>query len=209
MSPDAPTARPEPAARGDTVALVTADGEGRAVALIQSLFHAFGAGILDPETGISAHNRGGFFSLDPGSPNVIAPGKRPAHTLMPVVVEKGGALHAVLGTMGGTGQPQILAHLLLQLWRGLPCDSALATPRWVLKPDERGDGTVVAAEAAVPPETISALRAAGWRTQTIAATQTDAGQAQLIVRDAGSYQAAADPRSQGAARTSGPPGRAS
>ena len=71
---------------GDTVAIVAADREGRAISLIQSLFHRFGAGILDPDTGIIAHNRGASFSLDPESPNHLAPGKRPAHTLTPGLV---------------------------------------------------------------------------------------------------------------------------
>ena len=202
-SPDASTTtRRRPAQRGDTVAIVAADGEGRAVSLIQSLFYAFGAGILDPATGISAHNRGSFFSLDPSSPNVIAPGKRPAHTLMPTIVEEGGALRAVLGTMGGAGQPQILAHVLLHLRRGLSCESALAAPRWLLKPDERGAAALVAAEPAVPADAIAALSAAGWPTRTVSAARGEAGEAQLIVRQAGgSYEAASDPRSQGAART--------
>ena len=72
-----------PTLHGDTIALVTADGEGRAVSLIQSLFYGFGSGILEPDTGIVAQNRGGCFTVDPGHANVLAPGKRPAHTLMP------------------------------------------------------------------------------------------------------------------------------
>ena len=195
---NAPTAGLRPAARGDTVAVVAADSEGRAVSLIQSLFFAFGAGILDPATGISAHNRGGFFSLEPSSPNAIEPGKRPAHTLMPVIVEERGSLRAVLGTMGGSAQPQILTHALLHVRRGLPCDSALAAPRWLLT---AGDRAEVVAEPSVPAEAVSALRGAGWPTRTISPAQGDAGQAQLIVRGAGgSYEAASDPRSQGAAR---------
>jgi gamma-glutamyltranspeptidase/glutathione hydrolase len=197
--PNVAVASPRPAPRGDTVAVVAADGEGRAVSLIQSLYYAFGAGILDPATGISAHNRGAFFSLDPSSPNVIAPGKRPAHTLTPVIVEESGSVHAVLGTMGGSAQPQIVMHLLLHLRRGLPCDRAVAAPRWLLKPDERG--LVVAAETGVPTDAIRALRTAGRPVQTIAPAQSEAGQAQLIARGADrSYQAASDPRSEGAAR---------
>ena len=200
---DTPTAASAPTAprahRGDTVAIVAADAEGRAVSLIQSLYYAFGAGILDPATGIIAHNRGSHFSLDPGSPNVIAPGKRPAHTLMPVLAEERGALRAVLGTMGGSAQPQILTHLLLHLRRGASCDSALGAPRWLVMPGEAG---VVAVEPAVPDEAVRALTAAGWARRVISASPPEAGQAQLIVagRD-GAYRAASDPRSQGAART--------
>ncbi|MEU7899573.1 gamma-glutamyltransferase [Nonomuraea sp. NPDC049152] len=128
---------PEPApavsgrASGDTVAVVTADSDGLAVSLIQSLFHGFGSGVLDPSTGVLLHNRGSFFSLDPASPNVIAPGKRPAHTLMPVMVTKGGLLTWVAGTMGGKAQPQILTQVLLRLFEG-------AGPA-----DPRSDGSAV------------------------------------------------------------------
>ena len=70
---------------GDTVGVAAADGDGYAVSLIQSVYHAFGSGLIDPATGILFHNRGTSFSLDDASPNVIAPRKRPAHTLMPVM----------------------------------------------------------------------------------------------------------------------------
>ena len=103
---------------GDTVAIVAADDAGNSVSLIQSLFYAFGAAILDPETGILVHNRGAFFSLDPDSPNVISGGKRPAHTLMPCAVFEKDRLRAVIGTMGGSSQPQILAEVLLRLRLG-------------------------------------------------------------------------------------------
>jgi gamma-glutamyltranspeptidase len=85
---------------GDTVAIVAADAEGWTVSMLQSLFHSFGSGILEPATGILCHNRGSLFSLDPRSPNVIEGGKRPAHTLMPAMVTRAGAVEAVVGTMG-------------------------------------------------------------------------------------------------------------
>jgi gamma-glutamyltranspeptidase/glutathione hydrolase len=115
-TPDAP----RPAARpdGDTIAIVAADAEGFAVSLIQSLFWAFGSGICEPETGIVAHNRGACFTLEPDHPNAFEPGKRPAHTLMPVIVHDARGLAAVAGTMGGYAQPQINAQTLLHLVGG-------------------------------------------------------------------------------------------
>ena len=86
---------------GDTIAMVTADAEGWAVSLIQSLWDSFGSGILEPETGIVAHDRGGCFTLESGHPNEIGPRKRPFHTLMPVLVHREGRLAAVAGSMGG------------------------------------------------------------------------------------------------------------
>ena len=71
-------------ATGDTIAVVAADDAGNAVSLIQSVYYGFGAGILDPTTGVILHNRGAFFSVHLVSPNALAGGKRPGHTLMPV-----------------------------------------------------------------------------------------------------------------------------
>ena len=71
------------AARGDTVGVSAADGDGYAVSLIQSVYHAFGSGLIDPDTGILFHIRGTNCPLAGDSPNVFGPRKRPAHTLMP------------------------------------------------------------------------------------------------------------------------------
>ena len=118
---------------GDTIALVTADDEGRGVSLIQSLFDGFGAGLLEPATGVVAQNRGACFTLEPGHPNVLAGGKRPAHTLMPVVVQRAGRLEAVAGTMGGYAQPQIIAMMLVRAFDlGMHPADAVAAPRWLV-----------------------------------------------------------------------------
>lgn len=117
---------------GDTVAVVTADSDGWAVSLIQSLFHSFGSGVLEPTTGLFLHNRGSFFSLDASSPNVIAPGKKPAHTLMPAMVTRGKDLAWVMGTMGGKAQPQILTQVLLRALSGDVASKAVAQPRLIV-----------------------------------------------------------------------------
>lgn len=100
---------------GDTIALVAADADGWAVSLIQSLYDGFGSGIMDPETGVIFHSRGACFSLDPESPNVIDGGKRPLHTLMPVLALRNRDLAAVAGTMGGGAQPQINTMSVLRV----------------------------------------------------------------------------------------------
>jgi oxamate amidohydrolase len=124
---------------GDTVAVVAVDQQGGAVSLIQSLFHSFGSGILDPGTGVLLHNRGSFFTLAEGHPNALAPGRRPAHTLMPVMVERGGALRGVLGTMGGKVHAQILAQVLLRLRAGASPQEAVDAPRWIVGGMEMGE----------------------------------------------------------------------
>src|SRR5229473_8151304 len=68
--------QPAAPAGGDTIALVTADREGNAVSLIQSLYFTFGSGVMAGDTGVVLQNRGSFFSLDPGHVNALAPGKR-------------------------------------------------------------------------------------------------------------------------------------
>ncbi|MBS1892050.1 MAG: gamma-glutamyltransferase, partial [Actinobacteria bacterium] len=121
-----------PVANGDTVAIVAADEAGNTVSLLQSLFHRFGAAILEPETGILLHNRGSYFSLDPASPNVIAGGKRPAHTLTPCTVFHDGRPRTVIATMGGSAQPQILIEIMLRLRLGDAPSEAVSAPRWVV-----------------------------------------------------------------------------
>ena len=87
------TPRPRAYARrtGDTVAIVTADSDGNWVSLIQSAFHAFGSGVLDPGTESLLHNRGASFSLRPGAANELAPGRKPPHTLLPVLARREGS----------------------------------------------------------------------------------------------------------------------
>ena len=127
---------------GDTVAIVAADDEGRSVSLIQSLFHGFGSLVLEPTTGIVMHDRGACFVLDPASPNVLAPGKRPLHTLSPVLAEDANAPDAhrlVVGTMGGHVQPQILTQVFSHLMAGASAQDAVGNPRFVVGPWDEGD----------------------------------------------------------------------
>jgi oxamate amidohydrolase len=191
--------RPEPVGR-DTVAICAADDAGWGVVLIQSVFHSFGARILEPGTGIVAQNRGAGFSLSPGTPHLLAPGRRPPHTLMPVMVRRRGQVAYLSGTMGGKAQPQIQAELLgrlLDLGHG-PAETVNAA-RWVL-----GGLEVGSAEGVVRLEArIGSMRAgfeqAGFETEALSDFDEEVGQAQVIaVTDAG-FAAASDPRSDGAA----------
>jgi gamma-glutamyltranspeptidase len=126
--------RPQPAAPagGDTIALVTADREGNAVSLIQSLYFTFGSGLMAGDTGVVLQNRGAFFSLDPGHVNALAPGKMTMHTLIPAMYLEGGRPRFVYGTMGGEGQPQTQAAILTRrLFRRFAPQAAIEAPRWL------------------------------------------------------------------------------
>jgi oxamate amidohydrolase len=134
--PALPRQAPRPS--GDTIAVVAVDGEGRAVSLIQSLFHWFGAQLLDPATGVLLHNRGAAFSLRDDAPGVLAPGRRPPHTLMPLMLERDGSLAGVIGTMGGRVHAQIHVQVLASLLAGHTAQAAVDAPRWIVGAMEIG-----------------------------------------------------------------------
>jgi gamma-glutamyltranspeptidase len=185
---------------GDTAGLVTADAEGYAVSLIQSLAWGFGSGILEPRTGIVAQNRGSGFVLDPDHPNVLAGAKRPAHTLMPVMAHREGRLVAVSGTMGGPAHPQINAWSLIRAFHlGMTPGDAVAAPRWLVGGMDAIEGEATA-EAGVPEEVVSRLSEVGYSLTRLRAEDSSVGHAHLIRvgSDAG-LEVGTDPRADGAA----------
>ena len=192
---------PAPVPHGDTVGVAAADSDGYAVSLIQSVYHAFGSGLIDPATGILFHNRGTSFALDDKSPNVIAPRKRPLHTLMPVMTLDGGALRHVMATMGGQGQPQILAQVLLRSLDGVAAEGSVAAPRAVV--GLQSDGATVdsvTAESDLPTAARASIARSGLTPIEVAPGTEALGHANVVIADAeGSMTAASDPRSDGAA----------
>jgi gamma-glutamyltranspeptidase len=190
-----------PVPRGDTVGVAAADNEGYAVSLIQSVYHAFGSGLIDPETGILFHNRGTCFSLNEASVNVIAPRKRPAHTLMPAMTTQQGALRHVLSTMGGQGQPQIIAQLLLRAVAGEGAESVVAAPRAVVGYQSHGNtADTVSVESDIPAVARDSLRRSGLSVAEVHPHTEALGQANVVfIGSDGSMTAASDPRSDGAA----------
>jgi gamma-glutamyltranspeptidase len=181
-------------ATGDTVAVTAVDSDGWSVALIQSVYMTFGAGILEPSTGIVMQNRGGAFLLEEGHPGVIAPGRRPPHTLCPLLAE-GPGLRLALGCQGGRAQPLILAQVA-----GGAADpeadplATLAAPRWVVGDRDLGftQEAVLAEQRAVVPPTDLDVFVGSER-------EDSCGHVQLArVTDHG-LQAAADPRADGRA----------
>lgn len=195
---------PVPAAAGDTTYLCAIDAGGTAVSLIQSNASGFGSRIFEPATGIGLHNRGLGFALEPGHPAELAPGRRPPHTLAPALATHlDGRLAAVVGSMGGDGQPQIVLQLLARLLRsGQSPEVAVAAPRWLLAGADSGfetwtspGGPSVKVEAHAPAAWLDALAARGHRASRAPAYGSDFGHAQAIVVDeAGLRTGAADPR---------------
>jgi gamma-glutamyltranspeptidase len=186
---------------GDTVGVAAADSDGYAVSLIQSVYYAFGSGLIDPRTGILFHNRGTAFSLDPGSPNVIAARKRPAHTLMPTMTTSAGQLRHVISTMGGQGQPQIVCQLLLRALEGANAESAAAAPRAVVgRQSDRCDADTASAETDLHPFARDSVARSGLHLMDTHPHTEALGQANVILTDeTGAITAASDPRSDGAA----------
>ena len=101
--------------QGGTVYLTTADRWGNMVSLIYSVYDALGSGITVPGYGFVLHDRGALFSLDPASPNIIAPRKRPFHTIIPAFVMKDGKPLMAFGLMGGSMQAQGHMQVLVDM----------------------------------------------------------------------------------------------
>jgi gamma-glutamyltranspeptidase len=192
---------------GDTVAVVTFDEAGNSVSMLQSVFHSFGSRILDPATGVLFHNRQSMFTLRPGTPGELLPGLMPPHTLCPAMVDtEDGSPSAVLSTMGGRGQPQILAQVLLQLAAGTGASEAVSAPRYIVGHSETGGSHLVAtAEGDLPEAAVSSLVDGGFDVRLVDPCSEETGHAQLLrIGGAGVLDCAADPRSDGSARRGGP-----
>jgi gamma-glutamyltranspeptidase/glutathione hydrolase len=178
---------------GDTVYLTAVDQWGNAVSWIQSNFAGFGSGLLDPETGILLHNRGALFSLELGHPNVVAPGKRPYHTLSPLMaLYPDGGFAFTMGTPGGDSQTQSLLQIINNmLIFDMTPQQAIEAPRF-----RSTRGVSVAIEDRVSAEVLYELDSLGHSLQLIEGWTATFGGAQMILYDPATkvLTAAADPR---------------
>ena len=182
---------------GDTAAVVSADSEGRSVSLIQSVYDSFGAQLLEPTTGIIVHNRGACFSLDPDSPNVLAPGKRPAHTLLPALAERRDE-RLVVGTMGGEFQPQILLQVLSRLLSGATPAQSVAAPRWTIGSWERDQpSTTLNRESDTDPGLLPLFRDWPGPLIELPSGSSQVGHAQAIRVCGDELTSGTDPRADG------------
>jgi gamma-glutamyltranspeptidase/glutathione hydrolase len=200
---------------GDTTHLCAIDADGLGISLTQSNALDFGAHVVAGSTGIFLHNRGVGFSLVPGHPAELGPGRRPPHTLSPLLATTPDrALSLLVGAMGGDAQPQIILQVLARMLPGgQDPATALAGARLSLDAPAAGpfrlwwgDDLQVAVEAHAPAGWIDDLRRRGHRVQPISAfdpTAVGCSQVISVVRDGDGdgdgvsrhFVGAADPRS--------------
>ena len=177
--------------QSDTVYLAVAEASGLAVSFINSIYHQFGSGIVTAKTGINLQNRGHCFNLTRGHPNVLAPGKRPLHTIIPGMATRDGRPEIVFGVMGGDYQPLGHAHVITSmLEHGLDAQEALDLPRVFF------DAAGLVLETGVPDAMASELQGMG---HNITRAPEPLGGGQIIVYDhaAGVLKGASDPRKDG------------
>lgn len=204
-----PLSHGAPPAVSDTVYFCVVDGEGNACSFINSNYMGFGTGIVPRGWGFSLQNRGHNFSLEPGHPNVLAPGKRPYHTIIPAIAtdENSGDLYGPLGVMGGFMQPQGHVQVVTALADDrLDPQSALDRPRFCIEPQPQGgktgDPARVAIEEGIPDETLQKLSQMGHPVERIGGVARSLfGSGQIIRRDpaSGVLCGGSDPRADGCA----------
>jgi gamma-glutamyltranspeptidase/glutathione hydrolase len=185
----------------ETVYLTVADKDGNMVSFINSLFDEFGSGVVVPGTGFALHDRGLGFTMDPGLPNTVAPGKRPFHTLIPGFVTRPGPTSTADGTgdtpymsfglMGGAMQAQGHTQFLINhLVFGMDVQSAMDVARF-----RHESGLRVIVESPVSDDVVAALKAMGHDVSF--AKPTSFGGSQAIIRLPHGYVAGSDPRKDG------------
>ena len=184
----------------DTVWMGAVDRAGRAVSMIQSLYHEFGSGVVLERTGINWQNRGCSFALDPSALNGLRPGRKPFHTLNPALAVFRDGRTLVYGTMGGDGQPQTQAAVFTRIAVfGLDPQSAVDAPRWLLGRTWGQTGDTLKLESRFPAGVPATLGSYGHEVEILPDYDETMGHAGAIVRHSnGVLEGGADPRSDGA-----------
>lgn len=181
----------------DTTYFCVVDGQRNAISFIQSVFTAFGSGVVAGDTGVLLNNRLRGFVLNPQSPNVLQPGKRPMHTLNTYLVMKDGRPFLVGGTPGGDMQVLTNVQVLTGILDfGLDVQSAIDAPRWMFDADGH-----LQLEERFPAETKAALEAKGQRVDWVPPWYGGTGRANVILIDpeTGGLVGGSDLRGEGAA----------
>lgn len=190
-----------PSQRGDTIWMGAIDGAGRAVSMIQSIYHEFGSGIVLKNSGINWQNRGCSFSLDEHALNLLKPRRKPFHTLNPALARLNDGRVIVYGTMGGDGQPQTQSAVFTRYAVfGQGMQQAISAPRWLLGRTWGQASDTLKLESRFDPALIAELKHRGHDVEVLQAYDETMGHAGGIARHAdGTLEAGFDPRSDGAA----------
>jgi gamma-glutamyltranspeptidase/glutathione hydrolase len=187
-------------AKGGTIYLTAADENGMMVSFIQSNYMGFGSGCVEPTYGVSLQNRGHAFAVRPGGlnpANLVAPGKRPFHTIIPAFLTKDGQPVMSYGVMGANMQPQGHVQTLVRMldYAQNP-QAACDAPRW-----RYNEGLVINVEAGMDPHTVQGLQQRGHAMEVINDSYQDFGSGQFIWRMGDpkieGYVAASDSRRDG------------
>ncbi len=190
-------------AGGDTIYLSAIDKDGNIVSLIQSIYEGFGSGIVPSGAGFALHNRGALFTLEKGHPNVLAPRKRPLHTIIPGFMQKG-SVRIGFGIMGGFNQAQAHAQFVANVADyGLDIQQALEAGRFT-----KGTftGCDVCVETLVAESVRSQLAALGHEVIAVPPRTGTFGYGQAVMSDgSGVHFGASEPRHDGAAIPEAPP----
>jgi gamma-glutamyltranspeptidase / glutathione hydrolase len=187
-----------PGAGSDTMYLCVVDAEGNMVSYIQSNYTSFGSGVTPEGAGFALQNRGGLFSLDPASPNVVAGRKRPLHTIIPAFMTRVD-VRIAFGIMGGWNQSQAHAQYVANIVdHELNIQAALEAPRFTKL---TFDGCDVELENRIPSAVREELAARGHQIKLGGTFDSSVGGGQAVMRDfaAGINYGASDPRKDGAA----------
>ena len=182
----------------NTTYLTVVDKDGNIASWIQSVYGFFGSHVTVEGMGFILQNRGGGFVLDPKSPNVLAGGKRPFHTIIPAFMEKGDQ-HIGFGIMGGSVQPLAHAQFVSNMVDyGMNVQEAMEAPRFS---KNNAPGCEVSFESRIPAATLQQLSEKGHLIQIRREYAEPFGRGQAILHDAktGMNFAASDPRADGAA----------
>jgi gamma-glutamyltranspeptidase/glutathione hydrolase len=183
----------------DTVWMGVMDGAGRAVSMIQSLYHEFGAGLVLGETGINWQNRGCSFSLDPAALNALEPARKPFHTLNPALAVLKDGRTLIYGTMGGDGQPQTQSAVFTRIAVfGMDPQQAVSAPRWLLGRTWGQASDSLKLESRFSTGVVAELARRGHEMEVLGEYEETMGHAGAIVRHAsGVMEGGADPRGDG------------
>jgi gamma-glutamyltranspeptidase/glutathione hydrolase len=185
---------------GDTVWMGARDKNGQLVSFIQSVYWEFGSAEVLNGLGFTWNNRGISFSLSPGDINVLAPGKKPRHTLNPAMALFNNGNRLSYGTMGGEGQPQTQAALFSRfVWQRKSLQAAVAEGRWLLGRTWGDDSNDLKVEADLAELIGEELTRRKHQWQSVPPCNEMMGHAGAIWDSQQTLEAVTDPRSDGGA----------